>query len=58
MINTRVTIVTMSRVVQLIPRLTHQSIAQLIRTGTMISSRNGLTLLPLSANRWSYRPLD
>jgi hypothetical protein len=34
-------------VVQLMPRLTHQSSAQLMITGTMISSCNELALLPL-----------
>ena len=48
-INTRVTTVTASRVVQLMPRLTHQSSAQLMITGTMISSCNELALLPLDA---------
>jgi hypothetical protein len=33
--------VTTRRVVQLMPRLTHQSSAQLIKTGTMMSSGNG-----------------
>ena len=46
-INTRVTTVTVRRVVQLMPRLTHQSSAQLMITGTMISSCNELALLPL-----------
>ena len=46
-INTRVTTVTARRVVQLMPRLTHQSSAQLMITGTMISSCNELALLPL-----------
>ncbi len=55
-IKTRVTTVTTRRVVQLMPRLTHQSSAQLMITGTMISSCNELALLPLSARRWSYRP--
>jgi hypothetical protein len=45
-INTRVTTVTIRRVVQLMPRLTHQSSAQLMITGTMISSCNELALLP------------
>ena len=47
-INTRVTTVTIRRVVQLMPRLTHQSSAQLMITGTMISSCNELALLPLA----------
>ena len=46
-IKTRVTTVTTSRVVQLMPRLTHQSSAQLMITGTMISSCNEFALLPL-----------
>jgi hypothetical protein len=45
-INTRVTTVTARRVVQLMPRLTHQSSAQLMITGTMISSCNEFALLP------------
>ena len=54
-INTRVTTVTARRVVQLMPRLTHQSSAQLMITGTMISSCNELALLPLEHDpekRW------
>jgi hypothetical protein len=45
MITTSVTAVATSRLVQLMPRLTHQSSAQLMITGTMISSRNGLSLI-------------
>ena len=44
-INTRVTTVTTSRVVQLMLRLIHQSSAQLMITGTMISSCNEFALL-------------
>ena len=55
-ISSRVTAATTSRVVQLMPRLTHQSSAQLIRTGTMISSCTWLAPLLLSARRWSHRP--
>ena len=56
MITASVMAVTASSLVQLTRRLTHQSIAQHITTGTMISSCNGFALLPLSANRWSYPP--
>jgi hypothetical protein len=45
MITTSVTAAT-SRLVQLMPRLTHQSSAQLMITGTMISNRNGLSVIP------------
>jgi hypothetical protein len=48
-INTSVTIATTSSLVQLILRLTHQSMAQPITTGMMVSNRNGVTLL-LSAS--------
>src|SRR5580692_975628 len=41
-ISARVTAATTRRVVQVMPRLTHQSIAQPIMTGTRISGRNGL----------------
>jgi hypothetical protein len=41
-ISTRVTAATSRRVVQVMPRLTHQSIAQPIMTGTRISGRDGL----------------
>jgi hypothetical protein len=47
MITTSVMTVTKRRVVQLMRRLTHHSIAQLIMTGTMIWSCNGLAPLPL-----------
>ena len=40
MITASVIAATTSRVVQFIPRLTHQSSAQLITTGMMVSSRN------------------
>jgi hypothetical protein len=40
MITTSVMAVTASRMVQFMPRLTHHSSAQLIRTGTRISSGN------------------
>jgi hypothetical protein len=40
MIAASVTTVTANRVVQLMPRLTHQSMAQPITTGTMVSGRN------------------
>ncbi len=43
------TAATASSLVQLMPRLTHHSIAQPMITGTMISSCNGSLLLPLSA---------
>jgi hypothetical protein len=46
MITTSVTAAATSRLVQLMPRLTHQSSAQLMITGTMISSRNGLSSFP------------
>jgi hypothetical protein len=39
-INAKVTAATARRVVQVMLRLTHQSIAQPIMTGTRISSRN------------------
>src|ERR1700716_203911 len=52
-INTRVTTATARRVVQLMPRLTHQSSAQLITTGTMISSCNAPR--PVAAQR---QPLE
>jgi hypothetical protein len=55
-INTRVTTATTRRVVQFMPRLTHQSSAQLMKTGTMISSCNSQPLLPLSARRLSRPP--
>src|SRR6476619_3040745 len=45
MITTSVMIVTTRRVVQLVPRLTHHSSAQLITTGTMISSCNAPRLV-------------
>jgi hypothetical protein len=41
MITTSVTAVTTRRVVQFMPRLTHQSSAQPITTGTMISGCKG-----------------
>ena len=44
-ISTRVMAATTRRVVQAMPRLTHQSIAQPIMTGTRISNRNGLALM-------------
>ncbi len=44
-INTRVTTATTRRVVQFMPRLTHQSSAQPMKTGTMISSCNGPALV-------------
>src|SRR3981081_2743547 len=47
-INTRVTTATARRVVQLMPRLTHQSSAQLITTGTMISSCNATSPVALT----------
>ena len=40
------TAATANSLVQLMPRLTHQSSAQLMITGTMISSRNGLSSFP------------
>ena len=43
MITSSVTAIATSRLVQLMPRLTHQSSAQLMITGTMMSSRNGLS---------------
>ena len=46
MITTSVTAAATSRLVQLMPRLTHQSSAQLMITGTMISNRNGLSVIP------------
>jgi hypothetical protein len=46
MITTSVTAAATSRLVQLMPRLTHQSSAQLMITGTMISSCNGLSVIP------------
>jgi hypothetical protein len=52
-INTRVTTATTRRVVQFMPRLTHQSSAQLMKTGTMISSCNEPALV--AAQR---RPLE
>src|SRR6266404_4470652 len=55
-INTRVTTVTARRVVQLMPRLTHQSSAQLMITGTMISSCNELALLPLEHDPEKHAP--
>ena len=55
-INTRVTTVTVRRVVQLMPRLTHQSSAQLMITGTMISSCNELALLPLEHDPEKHAP--
>jgi hypothetical protein len=48
-INIRVTTATTRRAVQLMPRLTHHSSAQLITTGTMISSCNDLA--PVAAQR-------
>jgi hypothetical protein len=45
MITASVTTVTTKRVVQLMPRLTHHSSAQLMTTGTMISSGKAPTLL-------------
>src|SRR5712692_2681671 len=45
MITASVMIVTTRRVVQLMPRLTHHSSAQLITTGTMISSCNAPRLV-------------
>lgn len=42
-ISARVIAAATRRVVQVMPRLTHQSIAQPIMTGTRISGRNGLT---------------
>ena len=46
MITTSVTAAATSRLVQLMPRLTHHSNAQLMITGTMISNRNGLSVIP------------
>ena len=46
MITASVTAAATSRLVQLMPRLTHQSSAQLMITGTMISSCNGLSVIP------------
>src|SRR4051794_16355351 len=40
-ISTRVTAATVNRVAQVMPRLTHHNSAQLIKTGTIISSCNG-----------------
>ena len=54
-INTNVTAATTRRVVQLMPRLTHHNSAQLMKTGTMISSCKGSSSC-FSANRWSRRP--
>ena len=45
MITTSVTAAATSRLVQLMPRLTHQSSAQLMIKGTMISGRNGLSVI-------------
>jgi hypothetical protein len=53
-ISTMVTAATTRRVVQVMPRLTHQSIAQPIMTGTRISNRNGLT--PAKAQREPTEP--
>ena len=46
MITASVTAAATSRLVQLMPRLTHQSSAQLMITGTMISNRTGLSIFP------------
>jgi hypothetical protein len=43
--------VTMSRWVQLIRRPIHQSIAQLMQTGMMMSGRTAIAFRPLSAIR-------
>jgi hypothetical protein len=48
-ISASVTAATTRRVVQVMPRLTHQSIAQPITTGMRISGRNGLP--PVAAQR-------
>jgi hypothetical protein len=53
-ITIRVTTATIRRVVQLMPRLTHQSIAQPIMTGTRISNRNGPA--PAAAQRAPMEP--
>ena len=53
-ISTRVMAPTTRRVVQVMPRLTHQSSVQPIMTGTRISNRNGLA--PASAQRVPMEP--
>jgi hypothetical protein len=53
-ISARAIAATTRRVVQVMPRLTHQSIAQPIMTGTRISGRNGLT--PVAAQRAPTAP--
>ncbi len=53
-ISIRVPTATTRRVVQVMPRLTHQSIAQPIMTGTRISNRNGL--IPVAAQRAPTEP--
>jgi hypothetical protein len=53
-ISARVMAATTRRRVQLMPRLTHHSIAQHITTGTRISGRNGRT--PVVAQRAPTEP--
>jgi len=53
-ISVSVTAATTRRVVQVMPRLTHQSIAQPITTGMRISGRNGL--IPVAAQRVPMEP--
>jgi hypothetical protein len=53
-INASVTAATASRVVQVMARLTHHSIAQAMATGMKMSGRNGLT--PVAAQRVPMEP--